>query len=327
MVVGAKQRPGGPAHPPPRTQLVLLGTGTPNDDPDRSGPAVAIVVGNEVYLVDAGPGIVRRAALAKHRDSLPALAAENLRRVFITHLHSDHTVGLPDLIFSPWVLGRTTPLEIYGPRGTRRMSELLESAYSEDIAIRLNGGEPSNKTGYAVAAHDVAPGIVYRDSNVTVTAFAVPHGKWEQAFGYRFETRDRSIVISGDTGPSDAVVRACNGCDVLVHEVYSASRLKTRKLELATLPPCLPHVGRRAGQHRRAGSAQAARALSPAVLGRHGRGHRARGASTLHRAGRVRAGPRPLLIADRTLPEPYHRPDGRGMFEWFVGAHPPRGRP
>lgn len=231
MVVGAKQRPGGPAHPPPRTQLVLLGTGTPNDDPDRSGPAVAIVVGNEVYLVDAGPGIVRRAALAKHRDSLPALAAENLRRVFITHLHSDHTVGLPDLIFSPWVLGRTTPLEIYGPRGTRRMSELLESAYSEDIAIRLNGGEPSNKTGYAVAAHDVAPGIVYRDSNVTVTAFAVPHGKWEQAFGYRFETRDRSIVISGDTGPSDAVVRACNGCDVLVHEVYSASRLKTRKLE------------------------------------------------------------------------------------------------
>lgn len=108
------------------------------------------------------------------------------------------------------------------------MADLLESAYSEDIAIRLNGGEPSNKTGYAAAAHDVSPGVVYRDSNVTVTAFAVPHGKWEQAFGYRFTTRDRSIVVSGDTGPSDAVVRACNGCDVLVHEVYSASRLKAR---------------------------------------------------------------------------------------------------
>lgn len=214
--------------PAPRMQVVLLGTGTPNADPDRSGPAVAIVVGKDAYLVDAGPGIVRRAALASRRDSIPALDASKLRRVFLTHLHSDHTAGLPDLILSPWVLGRAVPLEIYGPRGTRRMADLLESAYSEDIAIRLNGGEPSNKTGYAATARDVSPGVVYRDSNVTVTAFAVPHGKWEQAFGYRFETRDRSIVVSGDTGPSDAVVRACHGCDVLVHEVYSASRLKTR---------------------------------------------------------------------------------------------------
>jgi len=214
--------------PRPQMQVVLLGTGTPNADPDRSGPAVAIVVGKDAYLVDAGPGIVRRAALANRRDSIPALDASNLRRVFLTHLHSDHTVGLPDLILSPWVLGRVLPLEVYGPRGTRRMAGLLESAYSEDIAIRLKGGEPSNKTGYAARARDVLPGVVYRDSNVTVTAFAVPHGKWEQAFGYRFETRDRSIVISGDTGPSDAVVRACHGCDVLVHEGYSASRLKTR---------------------------------------------------------------------------------------------------
>jgi len=214
--------------PAPRMQVVLLGTGTPNADPDRSGPAVAIVIGNDAYLVDAGPGIVRRAALANRRDSIPALDASKLRRVFLTHLHSDHTVGLPDLILSPWVLGRTVPLEIYGPRGTRRMTGLLESAYSQDIAIRLRGGEPSNKTGYAATAHDVSPGVIYRDSNVTVTAFAVPHGKWEQAFGFRFESRDRSIVVSGDTGPSDAVVRACHGCDVLVHEVYSASRLKTR---------------------------------------------------------------------------------------------------
>jgi ribonuclease BN (tRNA processing enzyme) len=227
-VLSTPHRSIGRVQPRPATQLVLLGTGTPNDDPDHSGPAVAVVVGNDVYLVDAGPGIVRRAALAKRQDSLPALAAENLRRVFLTHLHSDHTVGLPDLILSPWVLGRTAPLEIYGPRGTRRMVDLLESAYSEDIGIRLKGGEPSNKTGYVAMAHDVSPGIVYRDSNVTVTAFAVSHGKWAQAFGYRFQTRDRSIVVSGDTEPSDAVVRACNGCDVLLHEVYSASRLKTR---------------------------------------------------------------------------------------------------
>src|SRR5690242_5832123 len=90
--------------PPNRTRVVMLGTGTPNSDPDRSGPAVAIVVGGAVYLVDAGPGIVRRAALAARTDSLPELASQHLRRVFLTHLHSDHTTGLPDLIFTPWVL-------------------------------------------------------------------------------------------------------------------------------------------------------------------------------------------------------------------------------
>ena len=217
--------------PVPETRVVVLGTGTPNDDPDRSGPAVAIVTGGEAYLVDAGPGLVRRAALAAKVDTIPALAPERLRRVFLTHLHSDHTTGLPDLILAPWVLGRTAPLQVYGPPGTKRMTGLLEQAYSEDIDIRLHGGEPSNKTGYAVAAHDVAAGVVYRDSNVTVTAFEVAHGNWEHAFGYRFQTRDRTIVVSGDTRPTDSIVTACNGCDVLVHEVYSAERFATRPPE------------------------------------------------------------------------------------------------
>ena len=206
----------------------MLGTGTPNADPDRSGPAVAIVVGAAVYLVDAGPGIVRRAALAARVDSIPALSNDRLRRVFLTHLHSDHTAGLPDLMLTPWVLGRTAPLEVYGPPGTARMVDLLEQAYAEDIAIRLRGGEPSNKTGYAAKARDVAAGEIYRDSNVVVTAFEVPHGKWEHALGYVFKTADRTIVVSGDTHPSDAVVHACNGCDVLVHEVYDAETFKTR---------------------------------------------------------------------------------------------------
>ena len=218
----------GPVARASTTRVVVLGTGTPNADPDRSGPAIAIIAGGEAYLVDAGPGIVRRAALAVRVDSIQALAPERLGRVFLTHLHSDHTTGLPDLIFTPWVLGRSSPLDVYGPPGTSRMAGLLEQAYSEDIQIRLHGGEPSNKTGYAVTAHDVMPGVVYRDSNVTVTAFAVHHGQWEHAFGYRFQTRDRTIVVSGDTRPSDAVVRACNGCDVLLHEVYSAERFKAR---------------------------------------------------------------------------------------------------
>lgn len=222
------------AAPATHTRVVLLGTGTPNADPDRSGPAVAIVVDSAVYLVDAGPGIVRRAALAARDDSIPALQSPNLRRVFLTHLHSDHTAGLPDLMLSPWVLERTAPLEVYGPPGTKRMVDLLSHAYSEDIELRLHGGEPSNKTGYAAIARDVQPGEVFRDSNVVVSAFAVSHGEWKHAYGYVFRTRDRTIVLSGDTRPSEAVVRACQGCDVLVHEVYDAEAFTRRPAEWRT---------------------------------------------------------------------------------------------
>jgi ribonuclease BN (tRNA processing enzyme) len=217
--VGAAHRPF-PA-PPLRTRVVLLGTGTPNADPARSGPAVAILVDSNTYIVDAGPGIVRRAAAAK-------IAIPGLRIAFLTHLHSDHTVGLPDLMLSPWVLGRTVPLDVYGPPGTTAMVDHLQAAYTEDIEIRLRGGEPSNKTGYGGKGHDVPTGVVYHDSLVTVTAFEVPHGKWPHAYGYRFQTPDRTIVISGDTSPSDAVARACNGCDVLVHEIISSESLKGR---------------------------------------------------------------------------------------------------
>jgi ribonuclease Z len=214
--------------PPTRTNVVLLGTGTPNPDPDRAGPAVAVVVDSSVYIVDAGAGIVRRVAAAARKTKIAAFAMPKLTRAFLTHLHSDHTVGLPDLMLSPWVIGRTRPLEVYGPPGTRKMVEHLQAAYAEDIELRLHGGEPSNKTGYVTHAHDVLPGVVYRDSLVKVTAFAVPHGKWRHAYGYRFDTPDRSIVISGDTSPSEAVATACAGCDVLVHEVIAEAHLAIR---------------------------------------------------------------------------------------------------
>lgn len=214
----------------PSASLVVLGTGTPNADPDRSGPALAVVVNGVAYLVDAGPGVVRRAAAAQ-RDGVAALTPKRLDKVFITHLHSDHTVGLPDLIFTPWVLERTAPLSVYGPPGIAAMTRHLEQAYAEDVHVRIDGAEPANETGYRVAAHEVAPGVVYRDSNVVVHAFSVPHGDWRVAYGYRFDGGGRSIVISGDTRASDAVVRVCNGCDVLVHEVYSAERFVTRPPE------------------------------------------------------------------------------------------------
>src|SRR5262249_13018720 len=95
----------------------------------------------------------------------------------------------------------------------------------------IDGLEPANETGYKVNVHDVKPGTIYRDSNVVVRAFAEPHGDWKYAYGYRFETPERSIVVSGDARASDAVVAACNGCDVWLHEVYSAERFNTRPAE------------------------------------------------------------------------------------------------
>jgi ribonuclease BN (tRNA processing enzyme) len=217
----------------PDTRIIILGTGTPNADPERSGPAVAVVRGATAYLVDAGPGIVRRAAAAARRHQLEALAPNRLRLLFVTHLHSDHTLGLPDLILSPWVLERHDPLVVYGPPGIKAMVDHILAAYAADIRNRIDGLEPANETGYKVEVHEIAAGAVYRDSVMTVRAFAVPHGDWAagQSYGYRFESPDRTVVISGDTRASDAVVAACNGCDVLLHEVYSAERFGTRPPE------------------------------------------------------------------------------------------------
>jgi ribonuclease BN (tRNA processing enzyme) len=219
-----------PAKSESGTRIVMLGTGTPNPDPERQGPAVAIVAGDTAYLVDAGTGIVRRAAAAELKG-VTALAPERLGIVFITHLHSDHTLGYPDLIFTPWIAGREKPLEAYGPSGLRDMTKNILRAWRQDIDIRINGQEHENRTGYHVNVHEIQRGVIYQDKNVKVTAFRVSHGTWKQAFGYRFDTHDRSIVLSGDTTPNQNVVKACNGCDVLIHEVYSQSEFERRTPE------------------------------------------------------------------------------------------------
>jgi ribonuclease BN (tRNA processing enzyme) len=206
--------------PKSRTQVVMLGTGNPRPDPDRSGPSVAVVVNDTPYIVDFGPGVVRRAAAA-FRKGVAGLTMPKLKTAFVTHLHSDHTVGYPDLIFTPWVLGREEPLEVYGPAGLRAMTEHILAAYGEDIDIRTNGLEHGNRTGYKVNAHEIKPGVIYRDENVTVKAFLVHHGSWREAYGYRFETPDKVIVISGDCAPSQSVAENCDGCDLLLHEVYT----------------------------------------------------------------------------------------------------------
>lgn len=232
-----------------QTRVVMLGTGTPNADPGRSGPAAAVVVSGQVYLVDCGVGVVRRAALAAGDN--PELKPVNLDRVFITHLHSDHTLGLPDLILSPWVLGRSQPLRLWGPAGLADMANAILQAWSKDIAVRTEGLEHANTTGDHVVVHEIVPGQVYHDANVTVTAFAVHHGSWDQAFGYRFQTADRVIVFSGDTTPLEATANACDGCDLLFHEVYNRKGIPTAKLPYyAAFHTSAEQLGRLATQAR-----------------------------------------------------------------------------
>jgi ribonuclease Z len=207
-------------------KVVLLGSGTPIPDPDSSGPAVAVLVNGQAYLFDAGAGVVRRAQAASRTLGIAALDATRLDRVFFTHLHSDHTLGLPDLILTPWVVGRSEALEVYGPNGISAMTEHIKEAYAQDIAIRTQGLEHQNLSGLKVNVHEFeTEGQIYKDSNITVTAIAVRHGSWPLAFGYAINAEGRKIVISGDTAPTSAIVDACQGCDVLLHEVYSAERL------------------------------------------------------------------------------------------------------
>jgi ribonuclease BN (tRNA processing enzyme) len=210
-----------------KTKVVLLGTGAPAPDPDHSGPATAIVVNDTAYLVDLGPGIVRRASAAVARG-IAALEPARLRVAFITHLHSDHTLGYPDLIFTPWTIGRRVPLEVYGPKGLKAMTDHLQEAYRVDIETRTNadGNQRDFPEGHNVNVHEIGAGLVYKDANVTVTAFPTKHAM--ESYGYRFVTPDRTIVVSGDTNPSQATIDACNGCDVLIHEAQTPAWIATR---------------------------------------------------------------------------------------------------
>ncbi|HEX7939936.1 MAG TPA: MBL fold metallo-hydrolase [Gemmatimonadaceae bacterium] len=195
------------------TSIILLGVGTPRPAADVHGPATAIVVGARTFLFDAGAGIMHQMATA-------GLGMRGPYALFLTHLHSDHTVGLPDVIYTSWVMERQKPFKVFGPPGTVRMVEKLSEAYSEDIAIRTDGLERNVAGGWRVNARDVKPGVVYDSGGVKVTAIKVPHGGWEWAYGYRVDTPTRSIVISGDTGPSVELFRAAAGVDVLIHETY-----------------------------------------------------------------------------------------------------------
>jgi len=203
------------------TSVVLLGTGMPAPDPAAQGPATAVVVGERIFLFDAGPGVMRQMAAA----GLPFRGGP-ITAVFLTHLHSDHTLGLPDVIFTSWVMGRKARIRVIGPRGTRAMVGHIESAWSEDVDMRTHGLEHGTPDGWRTDVRETQGGVVYDSAGVRIRAFKVKHGGWKWAFGYRVDTPGKSIVISGDTAPSDSLLAYATGVDVLVHEVYPEVRLK-----------------------------------------------------------------------------------------------------
>lgn len=216
------------------TKVVMLGTGNPNPSPSQSGCSVAIVVNNTPYIIDFGPGLIRKAAALSpsYGGSISGLEARNIKTAFLTHMHSDHTTGYPDLILTPWVMGRDEPLEVFGPEGLKDMTDNILRAYDADIKYRIYGDEPANDKGWRVNCHEFSQeGVIYEDANVKVEAFPVKHGTWPNAFGFRFTTPDRVIVISGDTRPDEKMVGYAENADILIHEVYSRKGFEKRSDE------------------------------------------------------------------------------------------------
>jgi ribonuclease BN (tRNA processing enzyme) len=196
---------------PLHTRLVLLGTaGGPTPKASRSAPAQAIVIGDRIYLVDCGDGVARQLALAQ-------LPIRELRAIFITHQHSDHNAGYGPLWLLGWTAGLST-VDAYGPPPLEKMTRLLLEAYAFDIETRI-ADEGRVPLAPLIRPHDItAAGEVFKDDRVRVTAAVNRHPPIEHSFAYRFDGPDRSIVISGDTNYSEAVIALAKGADVLVHE-------------------------------------------------------------------------------------------------------------
>ena len=202
-------------------RVTLLGTGVPTPVLERFGPSTLVEAGGETLLFDAGRGVLQR--LFQLQTSLKAL-----RTVFLTHLHSDHVVGLPDLWLTGWLVGQPeVPLRVWGPRGTTAMMAHLDQAFQFDIRIRLYDDRPPPQ-GIVVLTEEITEGVVYEHNGTTVTAFAVDHYPLQPAFGYRIDYAGCAVVLSGDTRFSEHLIRCAHGVDVLVHEVIVADLLRAQ---------------------------------------------------------------------------------------------------
>lgn len=209
--------PAAPAAQPRGTlQVTLLGTGNPRPNMERFGPSILVEAGPRRIVIDAGRGSAQRLFEIGAREALVGVDA-----LFLTHLHSDHVVGLPDLWLTSWVFGRTKALEVLGPPGTAEMSGHLQQAFQWDVDTRSKD-EGFVVEGARLAARNVQPGVVFERDGLTVTAFAVDHGGViAPAYGYRVDYQGRSVAFSGDTRFFEPLVEHAKGVDVLVHEVIS----------------------------------------------------------------------------------------------------------
>ena len=196
-------------------RVTLLGTGNPTPSLTRFGPSILIQAGDETLIFDAGRGAAQRL----YQLGVPL---QKINAVFLTHLHSDHVVGLPDLWLTGWLLGRTTsPLKLIGPAGSTEMAGYLEKAFAFDVRIRAEEGAQS-AAGGEISARDIVQGLVYEEHGVRVTAFDADHGIVKPALGYRIEYRGHVVVLSGDTRFSENVIEFSKGADLLIHEVVLA---------------------------------------------------------------------------------------------------------
>jgi ribonuclease Z len=195
-------------------KVVLLGTRSgPAVDAQRLGISTLVLAGPEKLLFDCGRAMTTGMARL-------AINPADVTKVFLTHLHSDHIVSLPELVLFPWASqGRAAPVQVWGPDGTRSMVKHLLEAFSFDIHIRRDVDEKFSPEGIKVIANDIREGVVHEANGVKVTAFSVDHGPVKPAFGYRIDYQGHSVVISGDTKPSDSLVKFSQHVDVLIHEL------------------------------------------------------------------------------------------------------------
>ena len=203
----------------PDFKVTLLGTGTPPPLMNRFGPATLVQVGGKTFLFDAGRGATQRMWQIKAPFG-------KLDALILTHLHSDHVVGIPDIWLTGWLRGpygrRDEPLRILGPAGTEDMMTHLQAAYAWDVNTRVEDQKMSREAA-GLSATDVAPGVVYEADGVTITAFANNHGELiDPSLGYRIDYDGRSVVISGDTKRVQSLVDAATGVDLLVHSIGAA---------------------------------------------------------------------------------------------------------
>lgn len=193
-------------------QLTLLGTGLPFINPHRRGPAYLIRAGTENIMVDCGSG-------AMHRLFEAGLRPHEVTRLFLTHLHSDHYIDLGHLIVTRWYYGDDRPLHLYGSPGLQKMVDLLLEMHHNDIQMRIvTRLKPEDRQQPNIVVHELDEGLALETDGLKVTAFKVDHYPLEMPFGFRFDTKDKSIAISGDTCPCENLIKHTQGVDILVHE-------------------------------------------------------------------------------------------------------------